>query len=218
MRCRCLVLDHDDTVVASTATIHFPSFCAYLEQVRPGVRYTLEEYLRKNFDPGILPLFTEELGFSEEELHNEFLFWQDYVKDRIPAVFPGIREILEQYRQQGGIITVVSHSVSDTIRRDYRENRLPMPDRIFGWELPPEQRKPSAYALERIMAEFSLRPEELLVLDDLKPGYDMAQLCGVPFAAAGWAYDVPEIEAFMRQNCGCYFKTVADFGKFLLDD
>lgn len=218
MRCRCLVLDHDDTVVESTAAIHFPSFCAYLEQVRPGVRYTLEEYLRKNFDPGILPLFTEELGFSEEELQNEFLFWQNYVRDRVPAAFPGIREILEQYRRQGGILTVVSHSVSDTIRRDYRENRLPMPDRIFGWELPPEQRKPSAYALECIMAEFSLRPEELLVLDDLKPGYDMAQLGGVPFAGAGWAYDVPEIEAFMRQNCGCYFKTVADFGKFLLED
>ena len=28
--------------------------------------------------------------------------------------------------------------------------------------------------------------EELLMLDDLKPGYDMAKSCGVDFAAAGW--------------------------------
>ena len=35
MRCKCLVMDHDDTTVNSTATIHFPSFCAYLQLVRP---------------------------------------------------------------------------------------------------------------------------------------------------------------------------------------
>ena len=52
-------------------------------------------------------------------------------------------------------------------------------------------------------------PEELLVVDDLKPGYDMARAAGVPFAAAGWANDIPEIEGFMRKNCDRYFKTVA---------
>ena len=53
------------------------------------------------------------------------------------------------------------------------------------------------------------------MLDDLKPGYDMARAAGVDFAAAGWAYDVPEIESFMRKNCDYYFKTVQDFGRFL---
>ena len=67
MRFKCLVMDHDDTTVNSTATIHFPSFLAYLKLVRPEASYTLEEYFRKNFDPGIMALFTGELGFSEEE-------------------------------------------------------------------------------------------------------------------------------------------------------
>ena len=49
-------MDHDDTTVNSTATIHFPSFCAYLQLVRPQAHYTLEEYFRKNFDPGIMAL------------------------------------------------------------------------------------------------------------------------------------------------------------------
>ena len=43
MQYRCLVLDHDDTVVNSTAVIHFPSLLAYLEQVRPGLPYTLDD-------------------------------------------------------------------------------------------------------------------------------------------------------------------------------
>ena len=84
MRYKCLVLDHDDTVVNSTATIHFPSFLAYLTRVRPGAQYTLEEYFRKNFDPGVVSLFTDELGFSPEEMAEEFAFWQEYVKTRVP--------------------------------------------------------------------------------------------------------------------------------------
>lgn len=215
MRFQCLVMDHDDTTVNSTATIHFPSFLAYLEQVRPGLHYTLDDYFRKNFDPGVMALFTGELGFSEEELEGEFLFWQDWVRTRVPKAYPGIREILQRHRDAGGKIAVVSHSMRENIERDYRENGLPEPDLIFGWEQPPERRKPEAWPLQQIMKTFSLPPEELLMVDDLKPGYDMARRCGVPFAAAGWANDIPEIEQFMRRNCDFYCKTVADLDRLL---
>lgn len=215
MRFQCLVMDHDDTAVNSTATIHFPSFLAYLEQVRPGLHYTLGDYFRKNFDPGVMALFTDELGFSEEELEGEFRFWQDWVRTRVPKAYPGIREILQRHRDAGGKIAVVSHSMRENIERDYRENGLPEPDLIFGWEQPPEHRKPEAWPLQQIMETFSLPPEKLLMVDDLKPGYDMARRCGVPFAAAGWANDIPEIEQFMRRNCDFYCKTVADLDRLL---
>ena len=63
MKYKCLILDHDDTVVNSTATIHFPSFIAYLEVYRPNrvSEYTLEDFIRKNFTPGIVSLFKDEL-------------------------------------------------------------------------------------------------------------------------------------------------------------
>ena len=219
MRYKCLVLDHDDTVVNSTATIHYPCFCEFLKLVRPHAEaYTLEDYFRKNFDPGIVPFFTQEIGLTPQEMDDEFRFWQAYVKPRMPQVFPGIREILERHKALGGIIAVVSHSVKDAILRDYRENALPAPDAVFGWELPPEQRKPEPWALLRIMEQFSLTANDLLMLDDLKPGYDMARAAGVSFAAAGWAYDVPEIESFMRRNCDFYFKTVQEFGAFLQEE
>ena len=217
MRYPCLVLDHDDTLVNSTATIHFPCFCEFLKEVRPNAKkYTLEDYFRKNFDPGILPFFTGEIGLSPEELDYEFRYWQNYVKPRVPKVFPGMREILERHKAQGGLITVVSHSMKDAILRDYRENGLPTPDAVYGWELPPEKRKPAPWALFDIMERFGLCASDLLMLDDLKPGYDMARRAGVDFAAAGWAYDVPEIESFMRRNCDLYFKTVEAFGDYLL--
>lgn len=215
MHYRCLVMDHDDTVVNSTATIHFPSFLAYLQKVRTGKTYTLEDYFSKNFDPGIISLFTDELGFSKREMDEEFAFWQEYVKTRVPKAYPGIREILERHKAEGGLLAVISHSVRDTIVRDYRENGLPQPDVIFGWELPEHQRKPHPWPMEQLMQRYGLRPEEILTVDDLKPGYDMCRACGVPFAAAGWANAVPEIERFMRQNCDFYFKTVAELDAFL---
>ena len=215
MRYKCLVLDHDDTVVNSTATIHYPSFLAYIRRVRPGLHYTLEEYFDRNFDPAVLAFFGGELGFSEQEMAEEFRFWQEYVKTRVPEAYPGIREILERHRAAGGLIAVISHSISDNIRRDYRENSLPEPDAIYGWELAEEQRKPHPWPMQNLMLCFGLRPEEILMVDDLKPGYDMCRACGVPFAAAGWANDVPQIETFMRRNCDFYFKTVQELNEFL---
>lgn len=218
MKYKCLVLDHDDTVVNSTATIHFPSFLAYLEKVRPDRHYTLEEYFRKNFDPGVVQLFTGELGFTPEEMDEEFHFWQACVRERVPKAYDGIREILRRHRSQGGIIAVISHSVSAMIERDYRENDLPLPDAIYGWDYPEHQRKPNPWPMEQLMERFGLQPQELLMVDDLKPGYDMCRACSVPFAAAGWANDVPEIEAFMRRNCDFYFKTVAQLDAFLSEN
>ena len=215
MRYRCLVFDHDDTVVNSTATIHHPCFVEFLRRYFPGKDCTLEEYFLKNFDPGFIPMCREDFGMSGEELEREQLFWRGYVKDHIPLAYPGVREIMERQKAQGGLLCVVSHSYEDNIRRDYRENGLPAPDLVFGWEQPPERRKPDPWPLEEILRRFSLRPQELLMIDDLKPGYDMAAACGVDFAGAGWSNDIRTIEAFMRRNCSRYFKTVAELAAFL---
>ena len=215
MKYRCLVLDHDDTVVNSTATIHYPAYVAYINQHKPGPLLTLEEYFSYNFDPGVIPMFRDICGLSEQEMEEEEAFWVEYVKDHIPEAYKGMKEILQDHKQKGGLICVVSHSFSHYILRDYKANGLPEPDMVFGWELEAPLRKPAPYALYEIMKKYELKPEELLVVDDLKPGYDMACAAGVPFAAAGWANDVPKIEQFMRKNCDLYFKHVEELAEFL---
>ena len=217
MKYKCLVFDHDDTVVNSTATIHHPCFEEYLRQFYPGRSCSLEEYFIKNFDPGFVPMCREEYGMTDADLAFEAEFWKSYVKTHVPATYPGIRQIMERQRAEGGLIAVVSHSFDFNIRRDYEANSLPAPDAVYGWEQPEQRRKPWPWPLEDIMARFALRPGELLMIDDLKPGYDMARAAGVDFAAVGWANDIPAIEAFMRQNCGLYFKTVAELAAFLAD-
>lgn len=219
MRYKCLVLDHDDTVVNSTATIHFPAFIEYLKINRPHLanNYTLEDYLRKNFHPGIISLLVDEVGLTETEIKEEEHFWSDFVKSHVPSAYEGISEIIAEFKSLGGIVAVSSHSFKRYIERDYRENSLPTPNEIFGWDIPKEQRKPAPDTVLYLMEKYSLKPNEVLVVDDLKPGYDMARAAGVHFAAAGWAYNVPEIESFMKKNCDYYLKTVAELKKILFD-
>ena len=215
MKYKCLVFDHDDTVVNSTATIHHPCFLSYLEQYRPGMSCSLEKYFLRNFEPGFIPMCREDYDMTDADLDIEVRFWQEYVEEHIPAAYGGIREIMLRQKAEGGLICVASHSLEKNIRRDYAANDLPQPDLVFGWDLPMEQRKPNPFALEEIMRIYGLGPEELLMIDDLKPGYDMAVRCGVDFAAVGWANDIEEIERFMRQNSRYYFKTVEELDKFL---
>lgn len=215
MRYRCLVFDHDDTTVNSTATIHHPCFVRFLEKYYPGRRCSLEEYFIKNFSPGFLPMCREEYGMDERMLEVEVQFWQEYVRSRVPRAYAGIREIMEMQKAQNGFIAVISHSLRENILRDYAENNLPEPDLIFGWEMPPEKRKPAPWPLQEVLRQLDLKPEETLMIDDLKPGYDMARACGVPFAAVGWSNDIREIETFMRNNCDLYFKRVSGLKEYL---
>lgn len=215
MKYKCLVFDHDDTVVNSTATIHHPCFQLFLDSRRPGRKCTLEEYFQKNFAPGFLEMCYEDYNMDEADIKDETEFWLAYVKEHIPTAYEGIGDIMRRHKAQGGILCVVSHSFKDNIFRDFAANGLPTPDAVYGWELPPRQRKPNTFPLEDIMRLFGLRPQELLVIDDLKPGYDMAKSCGVDFAAAGWANDIASIESFMRDNCELYFKSIGMLDKFL---
>lgn len=215
MRYKCLVLDHDDTVVDSTAQIHYPAFLEALAVLRPGTTISLEDYFKVNFHPGFLPYCTQTLHFTQEDLEKELQIWKDYVLSHIPKAYDGIREIIEEFKRQGGIVCVVSHSFDFNIKRDYEANMLPAPDMIFGWECPPEQRKPATCSLEIIAKKYNLKPREMIMVDDLKPGYDMAKAFGADFAGVGWSNDIPQIREFMKANSDVYFTKVEELKDYL---
>lgn len=217
MKYKCLVLDHDDTVVDSTAGIHYPAFLEALRIMRPGETISLEDYFRENFEPGFIELCKRRFHMTEEDLEVEVNIWKNYVENHVPHAYPGIKEIIERFRKEGGRVCVVSHSYDFNIRRDYEANQLPMPDMIFGWECPPDQRKPFPYALEQIAKTFDIKPQEMVMVDDLKPGYDMARSFGVPFIGAGWSNEISEIRSFMQHNSDYYFTKVSELEQFLFE-
>lgn len=219
MKYKCLVLDHDDTVVASEATVNYPCFVEVLKRFRPGETMDLNNFTRWCFSHGFSDFLREKYNFTDQELKEEFQMWLDYARTRIPPAYEGIRELVLEQKKQGGYVCVVSHSGRYNILRDYREHFGIEPDRIFCWEDPAEQRKPHPYPLVKIMEEFSLEPSDLLMVDDLKPGYEMSQAAGVDFAYAAWGrQNVPEITAFMKKYCDFSFETVEELYQFQFCD
>ena len=214
----CLVLDHDDTVVQSETTINYPYFCYILDVFRPGTTITTEEYIRGCSDLGFIDMCRQWYNFTEEELQQEFLGWKDYIKTHIAPPYPGIANIIKRQKAAGGLICVVSHSSSEIISRDYMTHFGILPDSIYGWDYPEEQRKPNAYPLEQIMAKYALAPSQLLVIDDMKPAWEMAQKVGVEIAFAGWSkLESPQIAKEMENLCNFTFYSPEKLEKFLFD-
>ncbi len=214
----CLVLDHDDTVVQSEATVNYPCFVEYLAQYRPGTVFTLEQYMTGCSEMTFVEMCHRWFHMTDAELDVEYQFWKDYVKTHIPSPFPGIREMLHRYREAGGRICVVSMSAEEIIRRDYQAHFGLEPDLIFDCELPRDQRKPSPYALEQIKSIYGLKPEQLLVVDDMKFGWQMARAAGVPIAFAAWGrQDFPNLMGEMKAICDFSFDSTKELEKFLFD-
>lgn len=212
----CLVLDHDDTVVQSMKTLSYPFFLYVLEVFRPGKTMSFSDYVRDCHHYGFADLCRIRFGFTEEELSKEHAMWMEYVLQNTPDPYPGIGNILKQQKQAGGLICVVSHSSKENILRDYRTHFGFVPDAVYGWELPEQQRKPNPYPLQDIMSRFSLSKDQILVVDDMKLACKMAAPLGIQVAYAGWnGLAVPEIDAEMKQLCHYNFTTVQEFEDFL---
>ena len=218
LRYPCLVLDHDDTVVQSEKDVNFPFFQYILNEFRPGTTVTLEEYTAGCFHLGFAEMCRKWYGFTERELVEEYQGWQRYIRTHIPAPFPGIEAVIRRQKELGGKICVVSHSCEENITRDYQTHFGILPDDIYGWDLPESQRKPSTYPLEQIMKKYGFAPGELLVVDDMKPAYEMAHNAGVPIAFAAWSRGSSELADEMRALCNFSFDSPGELEQFLFQD
>lgn len=217
LKYRCLILDHDDTTVDSTAHVHYPAFVKSMAELRPGIHMTQEEYLKMSCDPGTINYLVNIAGLSAQELALEHRQWLDYAADHIPPVYDGICALMCKQKEMGGFVCVVSQNHRENILRDYASNSLPAPDLIYGSDLPPAQQKPNAWPIRKIMEELSLPASELLVVDDLTLGWQMAQSAGVKFAAAGWGHNLSSIRRFWKaQGVQCY-ETPAALAQWLHD-
>ena len=214
----CLVLDHDDTVVQSEATVNYPFFVEFLKEYRPGATITLHEYISGCFHPGYVDMCKQRFQFTDEELLIEYKGWKEYIRHHIPAPYSGIDRIIKRQKEEGGIVCVVSQSAQENIARDYMTHFGILPDEIYGWDLEPEHRKPNPWALQQIAAKYGFRPEQMLVIDDMKAAVGMARAGSCPIAFAGWGRtEFPQITEEMSGLCDFAFDSTQNLEKFLFD-
>ena len=218
MRYPCLVLDHDETVVQTEKTMGYPFFCEILQTFRPGAFVSLEDYVADCHTIGFVDMCRNRFGFTDEELQTEHLAWLEYVRCHVPDIFPGIDDVIRRQKAEGGLLCVVSHSNEENILRDYLAHFGITPDAIYGFDLPPNKRKPNSYPLTDIMGRYQLSPKELLVVDDSKLGFDMANPLGVDVAFSAWGKEnFPQLSEEMEKLCRYTFPSTKDLEKFLFD-
>ena len=207
----CLVLDHDDTVVASEIAVNYPCFLEGLEKFRPGEFMDHPEFVHWCFHHEFADFLRIRYHFTPEEAAEEYEMWKVYAKTHIPPVCEGIKEIIQEQKRRGGLVCVASLSSRQMIERDYDLYIGIRPDLIFSSDDPRELRKPGTYPLEQIMKTYRLSPTDLLMVDDLKTGLEMAKAASVPIAAALWCrQDAPEIIDYMTQQCDVAFHTTQE--------
>ena len=188
MRYRCLIFDHDDTAVNSTATIHHPAFLAFLRKYFPGRTCTLEDYFLKNFEPGFIEMCVDEYGMTDRDLETETNFWLDYVKNHVPEAYPGIPELLKKLRSAGIHLCVLSnkpHEISVQIVRQYfGENTF---DIIMG-KSPDYPIKPDPTSCFYLMKKLGLEKNDVLYVGDSNVDMQTAKNAGLTKCGVCWGF------------------------------
>ena len=216
-RYKCLILDHDDTTVNSTAEVNYPALLDTLSHLRPGVRPEYERFMDYCFEPGFYEYCTQILALDHDEMRYEYNNWKRFVSDITPTACPGMARIIERQREAGGIVCTVSHSEAENILRDWKANFNSAPDAVYGWEAGEGKRKPHPFPVFDIIEKFSLTPSDIIVIDDLKTGYGMARNAKVAFGAALWAQPSRLCREFMYNNADVCFDDTASLERYLFE-
>jgi phosphoglycolate phosphatase/pyrophosphatase PpaX len=123
--------------------------------------------------------------------------------------------VLHEYARRGGIIAVCTHSNKSFIFRDYAAGGLPIPLEVYAYDGEESLRKPSPKVIFDLCEKYALEPSDILVVDDLKVGWQMARAAGVKFAAAGWSCRIPRIEEELRSISDYYLDTPTALGELI---
>lgn len=216
MKYKCILLDHDDTAVRSSPDVHYPAFIQSMEKYRPGEYILpLQSFMNVSFYPGLMKYYRETLHFTDDELDGEGRMWHDYVMEHIPRFYDGFAEFVTRLRDTNVLFAVTTQSTAAVVRRDYAAGCGFEPELIYGYDLGEGKCKPSPYCIRDISEKYGIAPSEMLVIDDLRLGLDMATAGGADFACSGWSHFVPEIISYMKKNSPHYFSTVDELNKFI---
>ncbi len=214
-RYRCVVADHDDTAVDSTRLIHHPIYLEIMELLRPDAEpLDLHGFITMNRNGGIRKYYLDDLGFDEDEWESAYRHWVEHpLRDMTPRFYDGYLDVMERFKSEGGIYAVVSHSNEGPIRRHYEEatDGSFILDEVIGSENGTKN-KPDPWPLDMMMEKYALSPDDIVVVDDLDPGIDMAVKRDVDTIGVGWSHYNPE---GFKEKCKYYTDDVNELERIL---
>ena len=214
LRYRCLVVDHDDTSVMSTPSLHYPAHVEALSVSCGRARaHRSGGMAREEFRSGFYPLPYGELGHEEAEVRQSDLIWRELTAARACQrsfrASSNIRRVEAARRTL--VVDLPFRGLDDRARLSGRRSSLAdgeavVPDSSSAGTTTREAQARS-YPLLETMRSFGYAKERYSC-STTKPGADMAAAAGVDFAAAGWGHAIEEIKRGMRGLGKYYFEKV----------
>lgn len=185
---KLLILDHDDTLMDSQHTVHYPIFLETLGMMRPQVSLpSFKEFVQLSNRYGFEAYIRRVYGFNDEEVAKELAFWRKQVPRREAQVFTEVANVVSEFVLAGGILVVYSYSDSSMILSDYRRVFDFEPHDIIGFDNAQAFRKPARAPLLKMMHTFNVKPSECLLVDDMPLLINTAKRTNIEMVGANWS-------------------------------
>ena len=68
------------------------------------------------------------------------------------------------------------------------------------------------------MKKYNLDTKDIVMIDDMKHGIEMANKMNIDTIGAGWAHRIPEIENYMKNNTTFYCKDITKLKEYIFKD
>ncbi|MGA7161009.1 MAG: HAD-IA family hydrolase [Bacteroidota bacterium] len=210
-RLRCIVFDMDGTLT-QTHQLIFDSF-----------NHIAEKYINKRLTPEeIVALF----GPPEEEavqnmigaqhiksaMDEYYHFYQERHND-LAWLYPGIKEVLDFVKQKGIIVALFTGKGRRTTEITLHEFGIEQYFDLVVTGDDVDHFKPSGDGIRKIMQNYSLQADEVLMVGDAVADVKAARECGVRIASVVW--DSYSLNMVVQSEADFLFHDVQEFHSWL---
>jgi pyrophosphatase PpaX len=210
-RISCIIFDLDGTLTQTNELI-FATFNHVTEKYI-GRKFTPEEITGMFGPPEQVAL--EKLVGKEQirvALDDFYTFYESH-HQRMAKMYDGIVDVLEMLKKRGLILAIFTGKgkQSTLISLEMLGIKKYFDLIVTGNDV--ENHKPSADGIRRVVKQFGLEPEQVIMVGDAVADVRAAQEAGVRIAAVLW--DSYGKEKVMAMNVDFMFHTVAGFSRWL---
>lgn len=185
---RCLILDHDDTLMDSQVSVHYPIFLETLSMMRPTMKKpSFEEFVTRSNQYGFEAYIRTVYQFTQAEVDAEIAFWRQQVPLKKANIFDAVAAVVSDFVRAGGILVVYSYSDSSMILNDYARFFDFKPHDIIGFDDVVSHQKPARVPLLKIMHKHQLKASDCLLVDDMPLLIHTARRINMDMVAAKWS-------------------------------
>ena len=208
---RCIIFDMDGTLTQTNQLI-YDSF-----------NHVAEKYIHKRLTPKEIAAYfgppeqeavENMIGTDHiDEAMKEYYHFYEERHNELASLYPGIRDLLDFVKRNGILIGLFTGKGRRTTEISLREFGIASYFDVVMTGDDVDHFKPSGDGIKKIMAQFSLKPDEVLMVGDAIADVKASRECGVRIAAVVW--DSYSKEKVIEAATDYLFHSVKEFHSWL---